>query len=124
MSLSKRWLSKMSGFKQLRRGRMRALTPAFIALRRYSNLINPPHRMRGDVRPHLLVVVPWLPLAGAEILLADVLNYISADWHITILTTMRDTHRLESRFKIINPSAGVRTCKQIAHRPSYCRQRE
>lgn len=65
----------------------------------------------GDTRPHLLVVVPWLPIGGAEIILADILTHLAADWRLTIVTTERDAHRMEPSFKVITP--------EIYHLPNF-----
>ncbi len=68
-------------------------------------------RIIGDTRAHLLVVVPWLPIGGAEVLLADIMTHIAADWRLTIVTTERDTHRMEATFKAITP--------EIYHLPNF-----
>ncbi|TIP50810.1 MAG: hypothetical protein E5X69_11830, partial [Mesorhizobium sp.] len=41
----------------------------------------------ADLRPHLLVLVPWLPIGGAEVLLADILDSLKAEWRLSIVTT-------------------------------------
>ena len=44
-------------------------------------------REEADARPHLLVIVPWLPIGGAEVLLADILGGLKAAWRFGIVTT-------------------------------------
>ncbi len=52
----------------------------------------------GDVREHMLVVVPWLPLGGAEILLHDILNHLARNWRLSIVTTVPGDHDMRARF--------------------------
>lgn len=44
----------------------------------------------ADLRPHLLVIAPWLGDGGGEILLLDILTDVRRDWRLTVVTTMPD----------------------------------
>jgi glycosyltransferase involved in cell wall biosynthesis len=54
-----------------------------------------------DCRPHILVIVPWLANGGAEVLLLEVLEYLKADWRISIVTTLADEQILWVKFRDI-----------------------
>ncbi|MEW6629853.1 MAG: glycosyltransferase family 4 protein [Pseudomonadota bacterium] len=56
-----------------------------------------------DARPHLLVMVPWLPIGGAEVLLADILDSLKADWRFSIVTTEPGDQALASAFAALTP---------------------
>jgi glycosyltransferase involved in cell wall biosynthesis len=49
-------------------------------------------------RPHLLVVVPWLPVGGSEIVLLEVLEHVAATWAISIVTTLPSDHAMRVAF--------------------------
>jgi glycosyltransferase involved in cell wall biosynthesis len=63
------------------------------------------HSLRdlGDLRPHLLVLVPWLPIGGAEVLLADILESLKAEWRLSIVTTKPGDQTLATVFAAITP---------------------
>jgi glycosyltransferase involved in cell wall biosynthesis len=57
-----------------------------------------PARDDGDGRPHLLVVVPYLPVGGSEIVLLDVLEHVAATWAVSIVTTLPGEHAMRGAF--------------------------
>jgi glycosyltransferase involved in cell wall biosynthesis len=52
----------------------------------------------NDARPHCLVVVPWLPVGGSEVVLHDVLQRLSDEWRISIVTTLPAVHTMRDAF--------------------------
>jgi glycosyltransferase involved in cell wall biosynthesis len=58
----------------------------------------PARRDEGDARPHLLVVVPWLPVGGSEIVLLEVLEHVAETWAISIVTTLPSDHAMRAAF--------------------------
>ncbi|HEX8662620.1 MAG TPA: glycosyltransferase [Beijerinckiaceae bacterium] len=59
---------------------------------------NPARRSRADARSHLLVVVPYLPVGGSEIVLLEALEHIGKTWAISIVTTLPDDHAMRAAF--------------------------
>jgi glycosyltransferase involved in cell wall biosynthesis len=53
----------------------------------------------GRELSHLLVVVPWLPTGGSEVLLLDILSHVRRSWSITIVTTKEDAHAMTPQFE-------------------------
>ncbi|HEX8168859.1 MAG TPA: glycosyltransferase [Beijerinckiaceae bacterium] len=51
-----------------------------------------------DARPHLLVIVPWLPVGGSEIILLELLEHISETWRISIVTMLPGDHAMHAAF--------------------------
>jgi glycosyltransferase involved in cell wall biosynthesis len=51
-----------------------------------------------DGRPHCLVVVPWLPVGGSEVVLHDVLRRLAEEWRISIVTTIPAVHTMRDAF--------------------------
>jgi glycosyltransferase involved in cell wall biosynthesis len=98
-----RWLATMAeknprffGDAELR-ARLQRLMPISMdgsGLARFPPQTTPP----GDGRDHMLVVVPWLPLGGAEILLHDILNHLARNWRLSIVTTVPGNHDMRARF--------------------------
>lgn len=90
-----KWRRLMARFQRLRPSPATSREP-FSALARSL-------RDLGDLRPHLLVLVPWLPMGGAEVLLADILDSLKAEWRLSIITTKPGDHALASVFAAITP---------------------
>ncbi|AOO80390.1 glycosyltransferase [Bosea vaviloviae] len=61
-----------------------------------------PARQRDDERPHCLVVVPWLPMGGSEVVLLDVLSRLAKDWRITIVTMLPSEHAMRGAFATVS----------------------
>jgi glycosyltransferase involved in cell wall biosynthesis len=59
---------------------------------------NPARRDEADARPHLLVIVPYLPVGGSEIVLLEVLEHMARTWAISIVTTLPDDHAMRAAF--------------------------
>lgn len=99
-ALAKSWSSKIDKLRRLagRPGRGTPLAAAsqepFSALMRSSGNL-------ADLRPHLLVLVPWLPIGGAEVLLADILDSLKAEWRLSIVTTETGDQALAPAFAAI-----------------------
>ena len=54
--------------------------------------------------PHMLVIVPWLPVGGgAEILLLDILSGLARQWKLTIVTTVHADHGMAAEFAKLTP---------------------
>ncbi|CAN7407945.1 glycosyltransferase [Bosea sp. LjRoot9] len=64
-------------------------------------LLSLPTRRRDDERPHCLVVVPWLPMGGSEVVLLDVLGRLAKDWRITIVTMLPSEHAMRGLFATV-----------------------
>lgn len=98
-ALAKSWSSKIDKLRRLagRPGRgmpLAAYQEPFCALMRSSGNL-------ADLRPHLLVLVPWLPIGGAEVLLADILDSLKAEWRFSIVTTETGDQALAPAFAAI-----------------------
>jgi glycosyltransferase involved in cell wall biosynthesis len=57
-----------------------------------------PARQREGRRPHCLVIVPWLPIGGSEVVLLDVLSRLAKDWRVSIVTTLPNQHAMRALF--------------------------
>lgn len=53
--------------------------------------------------PHLLIIVPWLPIGGAEMLLFDLLEHFRSTWRLSIVTTEKDDHVMTKQFSRLTP---------------------
>ncbi|SNT63972.1 Glycosyltransferase involved in cell wall bisynthesis [Tardiphaga sp. OK246] len=51
-----------------------------------------------QARAKLLVVVPWLPRGGSEVLLLDILTSLASAWSIHLVTTLADEHVMSNAF--------------------------
>ncbi|WP_296747597.1 glycosyltransferase family 4 protein [Mesorhizobium sp.] len=90
------WLRRLPGWRRLvARLQRRRHDP-------FSTLAGLP-RDKVDARPHLLVIVPWLPIGGAEVLLADILGSLKAEWRFSIVTTEPGDNVLTPTFAALTP---------------------
>lgn len=88
-----KWRRLMARFQRRRPSATAPREPFSALLRSSGNL--------ADLRPHLLVLVPWLPIGGAEVLLADILDSLKAEWRLSIVTTETGDHALAPAFAAI-----------------------
>jgi glycosyltransferase involved in cell wall biosynthesis len=51
-----------------------------------------------EAHPHLLIVVPWLPIGGSEIVLLEILEHVAERWAISIVTTLPSDHGMRPAF--------------------------
>ena len=109
-ALAKRWSSTKDKWRRLV-GRLQGRRPLVAAPQEpFSALARSP-RNDADWRPHLLVLVPWLPIGGAEVLLADILGGLKAEWHLSIVTTEPGDQALAPAFEAIT--------REIYHLPDF-----
>lgn len=96
------------------RGRVRTVAAAFVPDQPFAALARLPQN-EADVRPHLLVIAPWLAIGGAETQLAEILNSLKGDWRLSILTTEPGDQALAPAFLAITP--------EIYHLPNFLDRR-
>jgi glycosyltransferase involved in cell wall biosynthesis len=99
-ALAKSWLRKIDRLRRLA-GRLERGAPLAAANQEpFSALVRSAGNL-ADLRPHLLVLVPWLPIGGAEVLLADILDSLKAEWRLSIVTTETGDQALAPAFAAI-----------------------
>ena len=98
--LAKSWSSKIDKLRRLA-GLPEQGAPLAAASREPFSALAGSLRDLGDLRPHLLVLVPWLPIGGAEVLLADILGSLGAEWRLSIVTTETGDQALAPAFAAI-----------------------
>lgn len=99
-ALAKSWSSKIDKLRRLAGRPERGMPLATPSQEPFSALARSAGNL-ADLRPHLLVLVPWLPIGGAEVLLADILGSLEAEWRLSIVTTEPGDHALAPAFAAI-----------------------
>jgi len=112
-ALAKSWSGTKDKWRRLM-ARLQLRPRAAVSRELFSALARSP-RDDADLRPHLLVLVPWLPIGGAEVLLADILDSLKAEWRLSIVTTERGDQALAPAFAAITP--------EIYHLPNLLSRR-
>jgi glycosyltransferase involved in cell wall biosynthesis len=68
---------------------------------RLENALRAMSEPSNDARPHCLVVVPWLPVGGSEVVLYDVLQHLAEEWRVSIVTTLPAVHTMRDTFRSV-----------------------
>jgi len=100
-ALTKRWSRGTDKWRRLML-RLRRRMPLSRSQGPFSDLALS-SRDDADQRPHLLVVVPWLTIGGAEVLLGDILHGLKSEWRLSIVTTEPGDKALAPAFATITP---------------------
>ncbi|TPJ48630.1 glycosyltransferase family 4 protein [Mesorhizobium sp. B2-7-1] len=98
--VARNWSHPIDKWRRLMARLRRRRPSAAASSEPFSALARSPEDL-GDLRPHLLVLVPWLPMGGAEVLLADILDSLKAEWRLSIVTTETGDQALAPAFAAI-----------------------